>query len=170
MAVPEAALWALAAGALAVGVSGARWAPPASPVAAPARPSVRETAGVDPAPLARARERVVARDVFRIVRHASPVAFVASAPEGSAMPMMPTRPPAPMLVLRGIVGGPPWEAVIDGVPGRHGAVVVRAGDVLGGTSELRVRRVGADGVTITGRDSTWRLKVGDAGAPARRNP
>ena len=88
---------------------------------------------------------------------------------------MPVRPTKPVLVLRGVVGGPGaqrWEAVLDGVPGRERGVVVRAGDVLGGAAgagALRVRQVDAGGVVITGMDTTWRLNVGGDVA-ARRGP
>jgi hypothetical protein len=59
-------------------------------------------------------------------------------------------------VLRGIVGGPPWDAMIDGIPGRQGSVLVRRGDTLGG---LTVSAINRDTVTIHGSDTTWRLFI-----------
>ena len=53
--------------------------------------------------------------------------------------------------------GPPWQALLEGVPGREGtAVVVRRGDVLG---DLRIRDVTGTTVTVVGPDTTWRLTV-----------
>ena len=178
-AVLEVALWATAAAALGAAMWAARWTPTARAEAmAIAAPESRTTTP-DAAALGRWRDRVVARDPFRLLRRASPIAFTVAMPEqGLAAATMPMRPPKPALVLRGLVGGPPWEAVLDGVPGRERGVVARAGDVLGGTAELRVRRVGADGVVITGMDTTWRLTVGGTmggnpggpATPARRAP
>ena len=65
-------------------------------------------------------------------------------------------PPKPRLVLRGIIGGPPWNAVLQGVPGRDGDVLVRSGDSVGG---LKVRSISALGATIRGLDTAWNLKL-----------
>ena len=65
-------------------------------------------------------------------------------------------PPKPKLVLRGIVGGPPWDAIIEGLPNREGSFVLRSGDSVSG---LKVRSVRADRVTIRGMDTTWILKL-----------
>ncbi len=68
----------------------------------------------------------------------------------------PPRPPKPKLALVGIVGGPPWVALLDGVPGQNGSALLHAGDTLAG---LRVRTLGPNGVTITGLDTTWKLTL-----------
>jgi hypothetical protein len=52
--------------------------------------------------------------------------------------------------------GPPWQAVVEGIPGREGGVVVREGEVLG---ELRVRSIKRDTVVVVGFDTTWALAV-----------
>jgi hypothetical protein len=62
-------------------------------------------------------------------------------------------------VLRGLVGGPPWNAILDGVPGHDGGFVVRAGDSVAG---LKIRSVRRDGATIRGMDTTWILRLGRA--------
>ena len=84
--------------------------------------------------LARAAESAIANDVFRTGRHPSRVAFgtvpIASAPVSS--------PPRPHVTLGGIAGGPPWRAVLNGIPNYEGGTVVAAGDTLGG---LRVRSI-----------------------------
>jgi len=92
-------------------------------------------------------------DPFRAVRHPSPIPYQ-PAQEGAPPP--PPRAPVPALSVSGIIGGPPWAAVLEGVPGRQGSVVVHPGDTLGG---LRVRTVKRDSVVITGVDTTWRLIV-----------
>jgi hypothetical protein len=65
-------------------------------------------------------------------------------------------PARPALVLSGILEGGPPLAVIEGVPGRDGAVVMAEGDTAGG---LRIRRIKEGRVTVTGMDTTWSLTV-----------
>lgn len=173
--VAEVGLWVATASVLLLALQGTRWAPSAEPAGGRVRALPPLAAARDPQRLARERDRVVARDPFRLKRHASPLAFTIAAPEqpmGAPMPGM--RPAKPALVLRGLIGGPPWEAIVDGVPGRGRAIVVKAGDVLGSPTvpgqlpqagattrnTLHVRYVSATGVVITGMDTTWRLSVG----------
>jgi hypothetical protein len=92
---------------------------------------------------------------FRLERRPSSVAY-GTEPEGASTAPPPPKPPKPKLALAGIVGGPPWIALVDGIPGRNGSVLVHAGDTLAG---LRVRSLGPKGVTITGLDTTWKLKL-----------
>jgi hypothetical protein len=74
--------------------------------------------------------------------------------EGLAPPE--PKAPRPTLVLRGIIGGPPWSAILEGIPGRQGSVVLRRGDTV---AALVVRAVRRDTVVIEGADTTWRLTV-----------
>jgi hypothetical protein len=62
----------------------------------------------------------------------------------------------PSLSLSGIVGGPPWVALLDGVPGRDGSMVLHAGDSIGG---LKARAITSTTATISGFDTTWKLTV-----------
>jgi hypothetical protein len=96
---------------------------------------------------------LVETDPFRVDRRPSSVAY---RPDLEGAPPPPPRPPKPTLVLRGIIGGPPWEAIVDGVPERSTSTVLRQGDVVGA---LRVRAVGRDTVVIQGADTTWRLTM-----------
>lgn len=98
-------------------------------------------------------DRIVEADIFRLTRRPSPVAF-GTAGEGGPPPT-PT-PPKPPLALAGVVGGPPWIGLLDGVPGRDQSVLVHAGDTVGG---LRVRTVTRNRVVIAGFDTTWQLTV-----------
>ena len=128
-------------------------APPRN--AAPAMLQTRET----PNTLAAARKpdeqlrAILAGNVFRRQR-ATPDSVVS--PPAPATPK-PPAPPKPRLVLRGIVGGPPWNAILDGVPGHDGSYVVTTGDSVAG---LKIRSVRRDGATIRGMDTTWILKLG----------
>ena len=110
---------------------------------------------VDPpaAALAAASEAIVARDPFRLDRKPSDVAY---SPGMESAPPSPPKPPRPALAVVGIVGGPPWEALVEGIPGRQGSVLVRRGDTLSG---LRVRSITKDIVRISGMDTTWTLPV-----------
>jgi len=81
-------------------------------------------------------------------------------PTSVSAPMMPTMT-APMmsrprLQLRGILGGPPWDALVEGVPGRDGAVVLRVGQTMSGITLRAVRR---DSAFASGFDTTWALSL-----------
>jgi len=102
-----------------------------------------------------AAKSVTRSDPFRLERRPSSVAYGTESEGASAAPS-PPKPPKPKLALAGIVGGPPWVALVDGIPGRNGSVLVHAGDTLAG---LRVRSLGPNGVTITGLDTTWKLTL-----------
>lgn len=101
---------------------------------------------------------IAAHDPFRADHHPSTVAFRPElASDGtSSPPPPPPKPPKPRLALGGIVGGPPWSAILDSVPGRDGSVLVRKGDTLSG---LRIRSVGRDTVIVQGADTVWKLTV-----------
>ncbi|MDB4878547.1 MAG: hypothetical protein JWM41_4993 [Gemmatimonadetes bacterium] len=58
------------------------------------------------------------------------------------------------MTLKAIVGGPPWEAIVDGIPGQPPGTVVRSGSTL---DKLAVRSVTRDSVVIQGPDTTWVL-------------
>ena len=97
----------------------------------------------------------VDHDPFRLARHPASVAYRPEL-EGVAPPPPPPKPPHPLLVLGGILGGPPWEALLDGVPGHDGSVVVHQGQMIG---DLRIRSVTRDSVIVQGADTTWRLGI-----------
>ncbi|MDR0786908.1 MAG: hypothetical protein LBG44_03480 [Gemmatimonadota bacterium] len=69
--------------------------------------------------------------------------------------MEPFRMLPPLRVV-GFVGGPPWQALVAGIPGREQGVVARAGDVF---DDFLIRRVGPDTVVITGMDTIWHLTL-----------
>jgi hypothetical protein len=162
----EALLWILAVAVLLLGWSRWRRAEPAA--AAPA-------AAIDATPpeprrvprdrLAAAGRTVTGGNPFRLDRVPAPIGFaqpgMAGMPGMMGMPGMPPPeyepppPPRPQLLVSGIIG-PPWQAMLEGVPGREGAVVVKRGDVLG---DLRIRDITESVVVVASPDTTWRLTV-----------
>jgi len=98
-------------------------------------------------------EVVAANDPFRVARRPSPVAY---RPELEGAPPPPPAPPKPPLSVSGIIGGPPWQAVLEGMPGRDGPLVVSAGDRIG---DLTIRSVRRDTVVVSSSDTTWKLSV-----------
>ena len=99
---------------------------------------------------------VVEHDPFRLERRPSDLPYVPG--EAGARPP-PPEPPSPTLVLTGIMGGPPWQAIVRGLPGRSGETVVRQGERIG---DLFVRRMVRDTVVIDGSGTSWTLTVKDA--------
>lgn len=95
---------------------------------------------------------IVQRDPFRLDRRPADVRFGTEPFRLVESPRLP-RPP---LRLTGILGGPPWRAILEGIPGRDGSLLVRAGD---STGPLRVQSVGRDSMVISGLDTTWILRV-----------
>lgn len=163
----ERLLWLLAVAVLAVGWG--RWRD-AEPGAAGLSASVlaltpTETERVPPETLAEAARAVAAGNPFRLDRAPAPIGFARPGGPGGPgfgpgmMPDFPSyappSPPRPPLSVSGIVG-PPWRAVIEGIPGREGGVVVQRGDELG---ELRIRDVTATTVVVAAPDTTWRLTL-----------
>jgi len=95
-------------------------------------------------------------NVFRLARRPAAVAFALR--DGRPMMSAPPPPPVPKvaLTLKAIIGGPPWEGVIEGFPGHDGATVVRSGDKI---DRFDVRTIDRDIVVIQSPDSTYRLSL-----------
>lgn len=151
----EIALWAIAVALTATAGVRARGmvVPPADAEIAILTAGPRPPKEARPEVLLANSEILVARDPFRLDRRPATIAYT---PAIETAPAPPPRPPRPQLIVAGIIGGPPWEALIEGIPGRQGSVLVRQGDTLAG---LRVRSVGKDTVRVTGMDTTWTLSV-----------
>jgi hypothetical protein len=124
------------------------------PPAAPSRPP-----GSQPVALAAPPESALtwsraaaARNPFRFERAPASVRF------GEATDTVAAAPPVsrPVFTLLGTIGGPPWQGVISGFPGRAGGVVVRSGQAV---DSFVVRSVTRDSAVISGMDTVWRLPV-----------
>lgn len=115
----------------------------------------REVNRPEPDSLLAAAARVAEADPFRLDRRPADVPF--GTPAASVTQPAPAPNVAkPSPLLSGIVGGPPWVALLDGIPGHDGSVMLRVGDTLGG---ITVRAVTASTATISGFDTTWKLSV-----------
>ena len=119
--------------------------------------SERQTLVIPTDSVRAAAARIAVHDPFRLDHHPASVPYTLGGEPGAqhAPPPAP-KPPKPHLALSGIVGGPPWSAILDSVPGRDGSVLVQKGDTLGG---LKVRSVGRDTVIVQGADTVWKLIV-----------
>jgi len=62
----------------------------------------------------------------------------------------------PRIELRGLMGGPPWEVLLDGMPGHTSSVLMRIGQSTGGITVTAVR---SGTVVLTGADTIWRLTL-----------
>ena len=97
----------------------------------------------------------VTNDPFRLSNSPPETRFDPSS-DGSVRAFAPA-PVRPVFALKAIVGGPPWQAVIDGIPGQPAGTVARMGDRY---DKLVVRFVTRDSVVIKGPDTSWVLLFG----------
>ena len=104
--------------------------------------------------LVAAAAATVQRDLFRLERRPSGVPYVVNALAVTA----PTEPaaPRPVLSLTGVIGGPPWQGVVNGIPGTEGSVLVQVGSVVNG---FTVKAVAESTAVIVGPDTTWTLTL-----------
>lgn len=118
--------------------------PPASPGA---------LAAVDTSGLAPAAATIRNRNPFRLERKPATVRYN---PWEPAHPVVSAPPPParPSLSLVGLLGGPPWNVLIAGVPGRQSGVLLRLGQEVNG---IRFTELRADTVVLAGLDTTWLL-------------
>ncbi|MGH7655107.1 MAG: type II secretion system protein GspM [Gemmatimonadaceae bacterium] len=101
-----------------------------------------------------AADTAVDNDPFRLSN--SPPDVDAVARTNGPRPAAPSRPPRPMLVLKAITGGPPWQAIVAGIPGQSGDALVAPGTVLGA---LTVQSITRDAVVVRAPDTTWTLSL-----------
>ena len=102
-----------------------------------------------------AEASIVSNDPFRLANAPATVRYDPGddlAP--SATGVIQAAPLRPTMTLKAIVGGPPWQAVVDGLPGQPANTVVRAGAKY---DKLVARSVTRDSVVIQGPDTTWVL-------------
>lgn len=127
-------------------------------LAQPGPMAVPHVPRIDTAYIARGAATIVASNPFRLTRAPSPIPFGMPQLPAPGMVAAPNAPPKPALHLRAVVG-PPWEALLEGVPGKPGFTVVRMGDTVAG---LTIRTIQRDSVIVRGMDTTWRLGVARA--------
>jgi hypothetical protein len=124
----------------------------------PVPPAAQGSVGhASAAALARAQASLVRRNPFRI-NHSPAIIRVGQAAERITVdtPAGPLPPVRPELLVRAIVGGPPWSALVERLPTSSGAVVVREGDVFG---TLTIGVITRDTLALIERDSVWKFAV-----------
>jgi hypothetical protein len=126
-------------------VSRQRWDPPPAFPPPPWPDTIR---------LATAAARLRNGDPFRLDRKPASLRYNPWAPVATTTAPPRTTPPPPTLTLAGIVGGPPWSALIEGIPGRESGVLLTVGEVVNG---IRLVRIARDTAHLTGLDTTWVL-------------
>ena len=153
--IEQLCLGATGAFVLAAAVRWYAWAP--GSVAAPVSGGLSTTPYrvLPDSALEAAEDLVVSNDPFRLSNSPPDVLYD---PVGDAVPpgSRATAPVAvrPIFALKAIVGGPPWQAVIDGIPGEPAGTVTRTGATY---DKLLVRSVTRDSVIIQGPDTSWVL-------------
>jgi hypothetical protein len=133
----------------------AAWATaiPASTIEQPASDAgVPAIAMSDTVALAASASRLRARDPFRVDRKPAQVLYNPWQPVVTTPP--PPPPVRPPLALAGLVGGPPWNALIVGIPGREGGVLLQLGDSANGVRFVALR---GDTAILAAFDTTWAL-------------
>jgi len=133
-----------------------------APDSAPTTPAPLATSDPDDKRLEAHAAELRNRNPFRLQRTPTDRAF--GAPEQLSPPSNPadshdpniTEPTLPTLVLGGIVGGPPWKAVIEGFPGQESGVVLSVGDEWNG---IRLEWIRADSAKLASTDTTWVLTL-----------
>ena len=94
---------------------------------------------------------IVANDPFRLSNKPASVRFASA-----ALDVTPIAHVRPQFVLRAIVGGPPWSAIVEGIPGQAGGIVVSAGLAF---DMVRIRSITRDTVVVQTSDTTWKLTM-----------
>jgi hypothetical protein len=153
--------WVLAV--LVIAASVAAWSTAVPTVVSVNTTSTRIAGIEDPAPavdsndLATSAQTMLSQDPFRFDHEQTAVRFNPAGMVNQAGAIPPPAPARPALRLVGIIGGPPWTALVEGVPGREGGVLIRLGEETGG---LRLALMRGDTAVLTGFDTTWVLRAG----------
>jgi hypothetical protein len=121
-------------------------------------PALRARADSDIRPggtqLREAADLIVSNDPFRLTNTPALVRYDPKAESLAPATAVAAPPVRPVMTLKAIVGGPPWQAIVDGLPGQPPGTVVRAGSAF---DKLVARAVTRDSVVIQGPDTTWVL-------------
>ena len=107
----------------------------------------------DTVALAMSAARLRSRDPFRLERKPADVRYNPWEPLAASAAPAPA-PSRPALALVGLVGGAPWNALLEGVPGRETGMLLQLGDSACGIRFVALR---GDTVVLAGFDTTWSL-------------
>lgn len=128
---------------------------PASPRPLPGPPSAIASSVLFDTAALRSNAAVIRdRDPFRLERKPAQVRYDPWAHAPIAVAVVQPTVQRPTLFLVGILGGPPWQAVIEGIPGREVGVVMRPGEDAAG---IRLIGINGDTAVLRGLDTTWVL-------------
>ena len=107
----------------------ARWygAAPVIVVAPPSFPRRTRIRVLSDSALAEAEDLTVSNDPFRLSNTPPDTPFDPAAENSAGARGFAPPPVRPVFALKAIVGGPPWQAVIDGIPGQPPGTVIRQG-------------------------------------------
>lgn len=108
----------------------------------------------DATPLRDASDLIISNDPFRLTNAPALVRYDPKAESAAPTTAVAAPPIRPVMTLKAIVGGPPWQAIVDGLPGQPPGTVVRAGNAF---DRLVARAVTRDSVVLQGPDTTWVL-------------
>ncbi|HET7372530.1 MAG TPA: hypothetical protein VFJ20_04070 [Gemmatimonadaceae bacterium] len=117
-------------------------------------PGARPDIHPDGKQLRDAADLIVSNDPFRLTNTPAIVRYDPRAESAVPTTSVANPPIRPVMTLKAIVGGPPWQAIVDGLPGQPPGTVVRAGNAF---DKLVARAVTRDSVVIQGPDTTWVL-------------
>jgi hypothetical protein len=114
--------------------------------------------------LSAAANRTTSNDPFRLSNAPTSVTFASTLAPAAPKPIAvaPPVPPRvrPALMVRAIIGGPPWSAIVDGIPGQPAGTVVNPGSEFQG---FHVTSITRDTVVVQGADTTWNLAIKRSG-------
>ncbi|HEX9485267.1 MAG TPA: hypothetical protein VF929_11830 [Gemmatimonadaceae bacterium] len=94
---------------------------------------------------------IVSNDPFRLSNKPASIRYLSAA--AGAAPPVPIRP---QFALKAIIGGPPWSAIVEGIPGQSGGIVVTAGLDF---DKLHVKAITRDTVVMQAPDTIWKLTL-----------
>ncbi len=140
-----------------LGVLATGWASRASDPAGPHSTSAVPTPLLTSAPVAlldSALDVIIDGNPFRLDHAPALVAFGQPPAVAPVAPPAPSRPQLP--ILTALLGGPPWRAVLENVPGFEQSLVVTAGMWAG---PFAVIQVSAAGIRLSAGDTTWNLRL-----------
>jgi hypothetical protein len=118
--------------------------------------AARSPAPMRPIATSTAVAAIVEGNPFRLSRR--PALIRVGQPIVAGLPTAVAPPPKvrPAMSVRAITGGPPWSALVEGLPQMNGATIVREGWQQG---ELTITSISRDTVVVAGRDTVWKLTM-----------
>jgi hypothetical protein len=150
----EVVVWAIGAGTILASIWA--WSHPLSTIHTRANfvPALStEQRGIDTRSVRSAAIELQNRNPFRMERSPTSTRF-GSMEVAPAADVAEAHVSRPNLVLAGVIGGPPWFALVEGIPGREAGVALMQGEEVNGFRLVRLR---GDTAVLSGLNTTWVL-------------